>query len=187
VGYGRLVPAQPIHGDQRSERAISGNIGSDWGSRSIARPYRASARNSTYVLLHSPAVCGTGAGAGFAPPFLTVAFFPGACLGARCLGLCFAAAAALALAARTAAQRFLVAATMAARPAAESRRLGFTGWDGPTCRRDSAHRFRWAAAIRARPSALILRVGLAAAMAFAGAFRPRALRISAMRAWMPSS
>src|ERR1039458_4559678 len=67
-------------------RALSGNIGSDWGSRSIARPYRASARNSTYVLLHSPAVCGTGAGAGFAPPFLTVAFFPGACFGARCLG-----------------------------------------------------------------------------------------------------
>jgi hypothetical protein len=76
---------------------------------------------------HSPAVCGAGAGAGFGITFLTVAFFLGACFAARGLALCFAAGAALVLAARTAAQRFLVAATMAARPAAESRRLGFAG------------------------------------------------------------
>ena len=106
---------------------------------------------------HSPAVCGAGVGAGFGVTFVIVAFFPGARFGDRCLALRFAAGAELDLAARTAAQRFLVAATMAARPAAESSRFAFTGSDGTVCRVVFAHRARWAAAIRALPAALMWR------------------------------
>ena len=72
----------------------------------------------------------------------------------------------------------LVAATMAARPAFESRRLGFAG---AACFLAAAHLARCAAAIRARPAALILRTGLAVPLT------ARALRISAMRTWMPST
>src|SRR5208283_24875 len=67
------------------------------------------------------------------------------------------AAACLAVSARFAAHRFLVAAMMARRPAAESFRFGFGAGAAAGFFLDSAHLFRCAAAIAALPALLILR------------------------------
>src|SRR5215813_946260 len=53
---------------------------------------------------------------------------------------------------RTAAQRFLVAAMIALRPAALSLRFGFAG--SALAFLTASHRFRWAAAMRSRAAAL---------------------------------
>lgn len=72
----------------------------------------------------------------------------------RTLGLPYFAA----LAALTAAQRFLVASIILLRPAALSFRLGFgAGADGAVSFFAAAHLLRWASAIRARAAALMVR------------------------------
>src|SRR5450756_891379 len=85
----------------------------------------------------------------------TVAVF---CVTAFFAGLFAAVYLAFADSARFNAQRLLLAAEMAFRPAALSFRLGFGfSVDSPACFLDSAHLFRCASAIAFLPAALIFR------------------------------